>query len=534
MTATTAADDPLPPFYIGAHLAPILEDAEVSFFQAPLPRFQEIPPPQWHGTQPAVAKLVGKFPFRTPDKCRHEPHQSATAPTPQAPLTDSTNVPTKDLPDATPARTPVDLAALRQQICKNMENLDRLFPLESMQPTMTTLQQPPTLQKQPAFPLTPPTPSNTSPESKQVDVCNLNDLDRYVPLTPTSTIPPDPSHQPASLPTPQTHSNLSPTAAAKCEPVDLKALQRQLLQMQQKAEWLFPSLVTTIQQRFPPPTVAIPNAPPPDPSHQPHQPASLPTPQTHSNLSPTAAATSEPVDLKALQRQLLKMQQKAEWLYPSLVTTIQQRFPPPTVTIPNAPPPNNTLPAHAPSNPTPAPPATFVTTHLMQPTLSMTEWLALNTTRGNNSPWIPQALHRRHTLHPTKEQSQLPTQPSDCKPGIFPLLANAMPSANNTPAANHDIVSGNPAPTTHFWWLATCQHHHHQHSIHLPWATNRMALDHSMQHHSLLAANATRPYNPAFDIHPMMVNHHQTSHQLHTQLPVATNVPGFAQNKWPP
>ncbi len=205
------------------------------------------------------------------------------------------------------------------------------------------------------------------------------------------------------------------------------------------------------------------------------------------------------------------MQQEAKWLYPSLVMTIQQHFPLLTVTIPNTTPPNNTLPAHAPLNPTPAPPATL-TTHLMQSTLSMTEWLALNTTRSNNSPWIPQALHRRHTQHLTKEQSQLPAHPSE---------------------SNHDIVSGTLALTTHFWWMEICQHHH-QHSIHLPWATNCMALHHSLQHHSLLAANATRPYNPAFDIHPMMVTHHQASHQLHTHLPVATHVPVFVQNKRPP
>ena len=79
MTAITAAGDPLPPFYIRASLASIPEDDEAWVFQDPLPRFIKISHPTWYGTYPAVAISVEKFPFRPRDNCRHEPHRSAAA-----------------------------------------------------------------------------------------------------------------------------------------------------------------------------------------------------------------------------------------------------------------------------------------------------------------------------------------------------------------------------------------------------------------------------------------------------------------------
>jgi len=213
------------------------------------------------------------------------------------------------------------------------------------------------------------------------------------------------------------------------------------------------------------------------PSQPMHQPASLHTPPTHSSNLSNAAATCNPVDLAALQQQILCMMQEAEWIYPLLVTAIQHvhmqkeapQNPPPT--------PCNSLTAPAHLNPSPAPPVTF-TTHLTQTTLSMMEWLTLNNKCDNNTLWIPNALHWHHTLHWTREQ-KLPTHPLNCIPRIFPLLATALTSANNTLAASHDIVSGNPALATHVAWLATCQCHH-QHPIQLPWTTNLMALDHNL------------------------------------------------------
>jgi len=63
MMATLAINDPLLPFYIGANLAPIPKDDEVTLFQGPLPCFEEKSTPNGHGTHHAIAKCIAKFPF---------------------------------------------------------------------------------------------------------------------------------------------------------------------------------------------------------------------------------------------------------------------------------------------------------------------------------------------------------------------------------------------------------------------------------------------------------------------------------------
>jgi len=173
-------------------------------------------------------------------------------------------------------------------------------------------------------------------------------------------------------------------------------------------------------------TMSTTTTKPTDFPHQ-HQPDSLPTPSQPSNLPP-AAAKREPSNLAAMQRQLLHMQQESEWLYPSLVELMKQLFHQPTVLLPTAPPTHdNIFPAPAHSNPTPAPPTTH-TTHSTQPALSMTERMTINTTHNNNSLWLPEALHRRHTLHRTSKTSQLADHLPACQLSLFPLMTTAIPA----------------------------------------------------------------------------------------------------------
>jgi len=63
MTATLAAGHSFMPFYIGANLASIPEDAKDSVFQALPHRSNAKSSLTWHGTNHAVATSIEKFPF---------------------------------------------------------------------------------------------------------------------------------------------------------------------------------------------------------------------------------------------------------------------------------------------------------------------------------------------------------------------------------------------------------------------------------------------------------------------------------------
>jgi len=52
----------------------IPEDDKAWVFQDPLPCFIKISPPTWHGTHPAIAMSVEKFPFHPHNNRHHEPH----------------------------------------------------------------------------------------------------------------------------------------------------------------------------------------------------------------------------------------------------------------------------------------------------------------------------------------------------------------------------------------------------------------------------------------------------------------------------
>jgi len=169
MTATAAADDPFPPFYIRAHLAPILEGDEVSVFQAPPLFSPEKSTPNSHGTHHAVDKLVEKFPFRPPDKCRHEQHPSTAATTPAEPDNVSTTAYKLSLPTAKPSPEPFDWKAIRQQIQKNIDDMDRWLAQTPQPQTTTTMpttttQHPDPRPTQTASPLPHPTPLLQLPE----------------------------------------------------------------------------------------------------------------------------------------------------------------------------------------------------------------------------------------------------------------------------------------------------------------------------------------------------------------------------------
>jgi len=202
------------------------------------------------------------------------------------------------------------------------------------------------------------------------------------------------------------------------------------------------------------------------------------------NMTPTFCTkqtrTRKPFDLDALRRQVTRNMQEADRLYPLLEATIQQLFPPPQTASQNHPTSHgNTLTntdnlTHPPASPE------HSTTHLAQPTLSMTERMLLNNTRGQDNFWSPDALHRRHTSHWIRDQQQLPAHNSAaCMPGTSPILATAPPSDINTPAANLGIFSSNPILYTHVTWLAACQSHP-QHPIQIPLATTHMVLDHDL------------------------------------------------------
>jgi len=241
MTATSAVADPFPPFYIGANLAPIPEDDEVTLFQGPLPCFEEKPTPHRHGTHHAVAKRVEKFPFRPPDKSRHEQHPPTAPTTEQAPLNDSNTPPTTHLPNPTPQRASFDLEALRQQVQKNMEAMDRWMEEMSAWPTTpTTILMRQTTPNQPSppppkldLPISTPAPTHQAPKSDSSDPCN--DLDRpplsqQMPkMTTTTTSPSQPTLQQAqsssTTPTPLPHLT---TTAATSQPYDLTAPSSQI------------------------------------------------------------------------------------------------------------------------------------------------------------------------------------------------------------------------------------------------------------------------------------------------------------------
>ncbi len=232
MTATSAVADPFPPFYIGANLAPIPEDDEVTLFQGPLPCFEEKPTPHRHGTHHAVAKRVEKFPFRPPDKSRHEQHPPTAPTTEQATLNDSNNPPTTHLPNPTPQRASFDLEALRQQVQKNMEAMDRWMEEMSAWPTTpTTISTRQTTPNQPSppppkldLPISTPVPTHQAPKSDSSDPCNDSDrppLSQQMPKTTTTTTSPSqPTLQQAqssTTPTPLPHL---PTTAATSQPYD--------------------------------------------------------------------------------------------------------------------------------------------------------------------------------------------------------------------------------------------------------------------------------------------------------------------------
>ncbi len=384
MTAASAAGHSFPPFYIGANSVSIPQDAEVSVFQALPPRSSAKSSSTYHGTQYAVAASVGKFPFRPHDTPHHAQHRSAATTTPPEPLTESLTPPTTYIPNDTHTRLRSDLKAIRQQVRKNMAEMDRWIAEMSATPQTTTMTPPPkTTLKQPSplpnqtdSPLTTPSPSVKSAESDQVASSNLKKSDR--PMSPTTT-----------------------------------------------------TTTTTY------------------PSQPPHQLASLPTPPTTSSSLPAAAATREPVDFAAMQRQILRNMQEADRIYPLLIDAIKQRFTALTVEPQNpSPTPSDSLSAPAHSNLSPAPPVNS-TAHLKQPTLSMTERMLLNNKQGNDTLWIPDALRWRHTLLWNREPYQLPTHPSNCTPGIAtpPDLVPTVMQQSPTAMDNHHATFTAAAPT---------------------------------------------------------------------------------------
>jgi len=351
----------------------------VSVFQALPPRSNAKSSPTWYGTHPTIEASVGKFPFRPHDNSDHAQHRSAATMIPPEPLTESITPPTTYILNETHKRFRSDLKAIRQQVRKNMAEMDRW--MEQLMATPTTMSTTPTttmlqniapLPKQTDSLLTPPTPSTKS-ERAQASYCNLNESDRIYPWKSMPTMPTMPTY----------------------------------------------------------------------PSKPPHKPASLLTPPTPSSTLRNTAATCEPIDFAAMQRQILRNMQEADRIYPLLVEAITQHFTLMTVEPQtSSPTPCDSLPVPDHPNLSPAPPVNS-TAHLTQPTLSKTERLILNNKHGNDTLWIPEVLHRRHIRRRNQGPYQLPTHPSDCTPGIA-QSPNAMDNHHATFTAAAPMLP--PAP----------------------------------------------------------------------------------------
>jgi len=128
--------------------------------------------------------------------------------------------------------------------------------------------------------------------------------------------------------------------------------------------------------------------------------------------------------------------------------------------------------------------------------------------------WMLIAISRISTQHQLNALDPTHTHPMDyanCKPY---LLDPTKYNSNNSLLASYVTSPYNPAFEIH---PKLPDHHQKCH-----------------QYKSLLAYYATSPYNPTFDIHPTISDHCQKCHQHHPCFPLAPLIQVLAQNKRPP
>jgi len=217
---------------------------------------------------------------------------------------------------------------------------------------------------------------------------------------------------------------------------------------------------------------------------------------------------------------------------------LDRLFPLPMSTMTMLPlqPPEPPLPLPTPPEPT----ATEATPSL--PLRSRIERLLSNLLLSNPVLWMPDTVYRRVTRN---QLTELDLPCSSNPPSAPYTLHLGHPSDNNLPHNNYDSHY-NPAYDIH---LPLTDHHQQCHPHHFLLANHAtrpynpafdihlMMTDHCQHHHlhhSLCAHHTTRPYNPALDIHPTWLVHRLTPPQNHTCFTVASYVPGLAQNKRPP
>ena len=146
--------------------------------------------------------------------------------------------------------------------------------------------------------------------------------------------------------------------------------------------------------------------------------------------------------------------------------------------------------------------------------------------------WTPDAVHRRISVNRSNGPDTIPARPSGFDNRTHQLTIIPKHTNNSRPDT-HATSFFNPAFDIHLPWLdyrPKC----YQHS---DFATAGKLTDNRQQRnpfHFLPAKPDTRPYNPAFDLHPTRPFPRTITQQTHTCFSVATYVPGFAQNKRPP
>jgi len=209
--------------------------------------------------------------------------------------------------------------------------------------------------------------------------------------------------------------------------------------------------------------------------------------------------------------------------------------------VPTTPPDNDAAdPATAPTknNPTPATATPFM------PTQSRMERLLNNIQDRPIALWTPAAIYRYLTRNQLNAPDPTPTQSTAHVTQTAHRLATKQYLNNNSLLTNDDTSPYNPAFDIHLMLPDHCQISHQHHPLIATSVTSPFnpafdihlkLMDHRQinhQYHSLTVKYATSPFDPAFDIH--LTDHRQKCHQHHTRLHLAPTVQAFTQNKRPP
>jgi len=142
--------------------------------------------------------------------------------------------------------------------------------------------------------------------------------------------------------------------------------------------------------------------------------------------------------------------------------------------------------------------------------------------------WTPHAVHRRLKV---KQSNEPDNHSAPDNHTHYLTIISKYP--NNPRPDPHATSFFNPAFDIHLMWVNYWTQCHQNSDFNM----YRMSTDHRQQrhqNHSLHANSDTRPYNPAFDLHPTRPTPRMKTMQHHTRCSAATYVPGLAQNKRPP